>query len=195
MILLAEDKKLPQNRIAELRKNKKLSQAQLAKETGLTRQAVSLYEIGKREPKLETWIKLADFFDVSVLYLQGLSNSKVTFNSIDKFIKSNGFDMSALNSSLNDKDIHTYKRLTDAYHGRKEPNSKVNPKKMSLLYRDLMLENNISDSQKFIEFTRLFARIYHLFLMGYGEGDDKARKLYEKILAEVLNSSTASNRD
>ncbi|MCU4692089.1 helix-turn-helix transcriptional regulator [Limosilactobacillus reuteri] len=192
---MAEDKKLPQNRIAELRKNKKLSQAQLAKETGLTRQAVSLYEIGKREPKLETWIKLADFFDVSVLYLQGLSNSKVTFNSIDKFIKSNGFDMSALNSSLNDKDIHTYKRLTDAYHGRKEPNSKINPKKMSLLYRDLMLENNISDSQKFIEFTRLFARIYHLFLMGYGEGDDKARKLYEKILAEVLNSSTASNRD
>lgn len=195
MILLAEDKKLPQNRIAELRKNKKLSQAQLAKETGLTRQAVSLYEIGKREPKLETWIKLADFFDVSVLYLQGLSNSKVTFNSIDKFIKSNGFDMSALNSSLNDKDIHTYKRLTDAYHGRKEPNSKINPKKMSLLYRDLMLENNISDSQKFIEFTRLFARIYHLFLMGYGDGDDKARKLYEKILAEVLNNSTASNRD
>lgn len=80
MILLAEDKKLPQNRIAELRKNKKLSQAQLAKETGLTRQAVSLYEIGKREPKLETWIKLADFFDVSVSYLQGISeNSEPLF--------------------------------------------------------------------------------------------------------------------
>ena len=80
MILLAEDKKLPQNRIAELRKKKKLSQAQLAKETGLTRQAVSLYEIGKREPKLETWIKLADFFDVSVSYLQGISeNSEPLF--------------------------------------------------------------------------------------------------------------------
>ena len=80
MIILAEDKKLPQNRIAELRKKKKLSQAQLAKETGLTRQAVSLYEIGKREPKLETWIKLADFFDVSVSYLQGISeNSEPLF--------------------------------------------------------------------------------------------------------------------
>lgn len=77
---MAEDKKLPQNRIAELRKKKKLSQAQLAKETGLTRQAVSLYEIGKREPKLETWIKLADFFDVSVSYLQGISeNSEPLF--------------------------------------------------------------------------------------------------------------------
>ena len=58
-MLLTEDKKLPQNRIAELRKKKKLSQAQLAKETGLTRQAISLYEISKREPKLEIWLKLA----------------------------------------------------------------------------------------------------------------------------------------
>ena len=191
---------MSKNRIRELRKEKGLTLKELSQQlkdkgTPLSASSLIKYERGERNPKLETWIKLADFFDVSVLYLQGLSNSKVTFNSIDKFIKSNGFDMSALNSSLNDKDIHTYKRLTDAYHGRKEPNSKVNPKKMSLLYRDLMLENNISDSQKFIEFTRLFARIYHLFLMGYGEGDDKARKLYEKILAEVLNSSTASNRD
>ena len=85
MILLAEDKKLPQNRIAELRKKKKLSQAQLAKETGLTRQAVSLYEIGKREPKLETWIKLADFFNVPVPYLQGITFKGFKFGSNDSF--------------------------------------------------------------------------------------------------------------
>lgn len=63
-----------QNRIAKLRKEKKISQAQLAKKTGLTRQAISLYEIGKREPKLETWLKLAEFFDVPTPYLQGVSN-------------------------------------------------------------------------------------------------------------------------
>lgn len=79
MKLLSDNKKLPQNRIAELRKRKKLSQAQLAKETGLTRQAISLYEIGKREPKLETWIKLADFFGVPVSYIQGVSNNKNTY--------------------------------------------------------------------------------------------------------------------
>ena len=73
-MLLTEDKKLPQNRIAELRKKKKLSQAQLAKETGLTRQAISLYEISKREPKLEIWLKLAEFSDVPTPYLQGVSN-------------------------------------------------------------------------------------------------------------------------
>lgn len=73
---MSENKKLPQNRIAKLRKEKNLSQAQLAKETGLTRQAISLYEIGKREPKLETWLKLADFFDVPIPYLQGLNDTK-----------------------------------------------------------------------------------------------------------------------
>lgn len=82
---MARDKELPQNRIAELRKKKKLSQAQLAKETGLTRQAVSLYEIGKREPKLETWIKLANFFGVPVSYLQGITLSPYSIAQNDSF--------------------------------------------------------------------------------------------------------------
>ena len=82
---MSENKKLPQNRIAKLRKEKNLSQAQLAKETGLTRQAISLYEIGKREPKLETWVKLADFFNVPVPYLQGIAFKGFTFGSNDSF--------------------------------------------------------------------------------------------------------------
>lgn len=82
---MSENKKLPQNRIAKLRKEKNLSQAQLAKETGLTRQAISLYEIGKREPKLETWVKLADFFNVPVPYLQGIAFKGFKFGSNDSF--------------------------------------------------------------------------------------------------------------
>ena len=35
---------------------------------------LSQYETGKREPKLETWQKLASFFGVSVPYLQGIDN-------------------------------------------------------------------------------------------------------------------------
>lgn len=84
---MSENKKLPQNRIAKLRKEKNLSQAQLAKETGLTRQAISLYEIGKREPKLETWFKLSDFFDVPVSYLQGIGNSRDYEQNINSFKK------------------------------------------------------------------------------------------------------------
>ncbi len=62
------------NRIRELRAEKNITQAQLAYEIGMTGQAVYYYELGKREPKLSTWIKLADYFGVSVGYLQGIED-------------------------------------------------------------------------------------------------------------------------
>ena len=67
---------MKKNRIALLRKEKHISQSQLAKEANLSRQAVSLYEIGKREPKLATWERIASVFDVSVGYLQGISDRR-----------------------------------------------------------------------------------------------------------------------
>ena len=59
------------NRLKELRKSQGLSQAKLAKRTGISNQAISFYERGKRHPKIETWQKLADYFNVSVPYAQG----------------------------------------------------------------------------------------------------------------------------
>lgn len=67
---------LPENRIRQLRKEKGLTLKELSrqlKEKGTPLSASSLikYERGERNPKLETWIKLADFFDVPIPYLQG----------------------------------------------------------------------------------------------------------------------------
>jgi len=59
------------NRIKELRQLNKASQGDLAKITGLTRQAISYYENDKREPKNETLQKLAEYFGVSVTYIKG----------------------------------------------------------------------------------------------------------------------------
>lgn len=75
------------NRIKEIRQEKNLSQTDIAKALGVTRQAISLYEKGDREPKLETWQKLADFFRVSVPYLQGISDLKGSTYSKDDVIK------------------------------------------------------------------------------------------------------------
>lgn len=61
------------NRIKELREHKGIGQKELAEKIGVTQQTISLYEISKREPKLETWKKLSDFFGVYVPYLQGLT--------------------------------------------------------------------------------------------------------------------------
>lgn len=64
------------NRIKELRLEKGLSQRKLSEETGISQQSLSFYEKGDRKPKIETWQKLADYFGVSVGYLQGVSDIK-----------------------------------------------------------------------------------------------------------------------
>ena len=52
--------------LRELRKKKQLTQAELAKLTGLTVSAISMYENGNREPNFETLEVLADFFNVDM---------------------------------------------------------------------------------------------------------------------------------
>ena len=64
------------NRLKEIRTKKGLSLEQVGKGVGLATNTISRYETGKREPKLETWQKLADFFDVPTSYLQGFGISK-----------------------------------------------------------------------------------------------------------------------
>lgn len=61
------------NRIKELRLKNHLTLQGLGQAVGLKNNTLSRYETGKREPKLETWKKLADFFDVPVSYLQGFN--------------------------------------------------------------------------------------------------------------------------
>lgn len=50
----------------------KMTQTELANQTGLTRQAVSLYEIEKREPNLETLLKYSRVYHVSIYKLVDL---------------------------------------------------------------------------------------------------------------------------
>ena len=59
------------NRIKEIRLQKKVSQKDLAESIDITRQAISLYEKNLRTPSPKVWQALADYFNVSVPYLQG----------------------------------------------------------------------------------------------------------------------------
>ena len=54
-----------------LRESKGLTQQNLASVIGVSQQAIQKYETGKNEPDLETLMKLADTFKVSVDYLIG----------------------------------------------------------------------------------------------------------------------------
>lgn len=62
-------------RIHDLRVDRDMKQADVAAALGLGRSAISVYECG-REPPLDVIFKYAEFFDVSVEYLLGLTNEK-----------------------------------------------------------------------------------------------------------------------
>ena len=66
------------NRIRELRNEQSLTLKELGEKVGLAPNTISQYETGDREPKLKTWQKLADYFDVSVGYLQGIEEEFAT---------------------------------------------------------------------------------------------------------------------
>lgn len=59
------------NRLRELRKNHGLTLKELGKKVSMHDNTLSQYETGKRNPSLKTWQQLADFYGVSVSYLQG----------------------------------------------------------------------------------------------------------------------------
>lgn len=58
-------------RIASLRKNKNLSQAELAKIINVATSTLGMYETGKREPNNEMLSRIADYFNVTTDYLLG----------------------------------------------------------------------------------------------------------------------------
>ena len=52
--------------LRKIREEKGVSQAAVAKELGISRQAYNNYELGKREADYETLLKLAEYFDTTV---------------------------------------------------------------------------------------------------------------------------------
>lgn len=63
---------MEQIRLKELREAKALSQMQLAKEIGVNQRTISQYEIGAREPDIQTIKKICAFFNVTAGQLLGL---------------------------------------------------------------------------------------------------------------------------
>ena len=63
------------NRIRDLREDRDLRQADLARATGIDQRTISNYETGKSDPNSDALIRLADFFNVSIDYLLERTNN------------------------------------------------------------------------------------------------------------------------
>ncbi|HEL1717185.1 TPA: helix-turn-helix transcriptional regulator [Streptococcus suis] len=63
-------------RLKMLRKQKHLTQQELAEQIGIKQNSYSDWETGKNEPNLENIVKLVIFLDTTTDYLLGIDNGK-----------------------------------------------------------------------------------------------------------------------
>lgn len=87
------------DKIAALRKQKNLSQTDLGKAAGVSREIIGRYERGEVLPSIEVAAKIADVLDVSLDYLAG--NSKKA--AVDKKTMKLIHDIEDLEPAIKDK--------------------------------------------------------------------------------------------
>lgn len=161
------------NRIKELRKKADLSIDQLSlklKEKGIniSASAISKYEREQRKPKIETWQKLADFFGVSVPYLQGIEKYPSNFTKYHEVL--HFFD----NQLANEKEKYPEQlKILEEIENR-------------LKAGDKKLINYISDN-----LGRLLPVVYRNFLIDNNEDTTKIDEILKKsaTLREALDDT------
>lgn len=55
--------------LKSIRKQRKLNQQKVALDLNISREALSYYENGKREPSLQLLVQMSNYFNVSINYL------------------------------------------------------------------------------------------------------------------------------
>ncbi|APM41354.1 helix-turn-helix domain-containing protein [Clostridium kluyveri] len=71
------------DRLKELREEKELTQDELGRMLGVSRQSISSYESQDIEPSINNLVKLADIFNVSLDYLLCRTKEKYNLNLKD----------------------------------------------------------------------------------------------------------------
>lgn len=180
------------NRIKELRREKGLSLKELSNEIGISSATLSRYETEKRKPKIENWSKLADFFGVSIGYIQGTSEIRKSFygedDPFDAFVNAiavhqdkegnAGFGKNYTSESVafsNDMSVKSFRTLcqilnTNVFLDNTKKEIEENAKIISNI-NDMRAINTIQDTLG--EFFKLSLRAY--------SGDAKAKNAMDNI--------------
>lgn len=102
-------------RLISLRQDKGLTQNDLANLVQISRSALSLYELGKREPDFSILSKLAQFFGVTTDYLLGRPSDTPALNSIPR--NSHNPDLRAIaraSEKLTSEEAATYRKIGES---------------------------------------------------------------------------------
>ncbi|MDC7290218.1 helix-turn-helix domain-containing protein [Blautia schinkii] len=98
-------------RLKELREQRRLNQEGLALKFNVSQSTISAYEVGDRVPDLETLISIANFFNVSLDYLAGLSDLKQPIKQSD--LSADELEHLYIYRQLNDIDREKVKAYID----------------------------------------------------------------------------------
>ena len=63
-------------RLIQIRKSRGISQNAFAKEIGVSPRTYQDYEYGAREPQVSIFVRIADFYGISLDYLAGRSDER-----------------------------------------------------------------------------------------------------------------------
>ncbi len=144
------------NIIKNLREEKRLTQLELAEKIAIKRTSVIAYESGNQAPTIETLVKFADFFGVSLDYLTGRTADKAIHQlpKIDKDrfpgysepeYKILGIIQATIDQILSEKDaketVDAMVRIAD-----REPQDEY--KMLMIIFSKLVIEQYQSDMEK-----------------------------------------------
>ena len=182
------------NRIRELRQKNGLTlkgMSKKLKENGVSLSASSLikYERGERNPKLETWIELADFFDVPVTYLQGISDvsENRSYSSFNKWIEKVEVTKDdkgqpvvpkgEVTARLKERLIHDFSTLSNAI---------INDSFDGIDKHEIDLKDNITNLED-VNDVNFLTRMVFRILIEAKNGNGKAQIAYSNIEKLVWN--------
>lgn len=100
------------NKLRETRKIKGLTLKEVAEDTGILENLIGKYEREEREPKKETWIKLADYYCVPVAYLMGLPDGLIRYTN--EYTKGQNDMLALIKDAYYKADKSEFERLLDA---------------------------------------------------------------------------------
>lgn len=109
------------DRLRSLREEQQLLQKELADRVGVERSSITAYETGKRFPDRKTLEGLADFFEVTLDYLTGRSNTRNPSAKLPEWVSQLPEDLREFFEKNPDK-VGVYFRIT-----KKAAEAKMDP--------------------------------------------------------------------
>ena len=185
------------NRIKQLRLERHKTQKEIGKAIGLSDRAIAHYEKGIREPKLETWFKLSDYFNVPVSYLQGIGNSRDYEENVNTFKQDLYESISEnlkgkLKVELPDKAVHQFaaifiERFVDIF------DAAIKNVDMGTYLKDryVSLAKNLKDVKEINNINAMVTPGIMLALEG--EQDPIAEKKFREILKIIFSYNFSDN--